>query len=237
MKEILYNGVSSTTIRGLRIKNWSRQFFPQSRDVLEEIEGQDGFVFTPKPLGRKRISITFIGRFSDESERIALIDNVTKWLYSDQLGNLVLGDEPDKYYLGKVIDDTNIEPSYYSGEFTVTFTCQPLKYGNKRDEILLNSSIFTNYGTYVDKNPEVGIILNEDSEVLTITVNETELSYEGPMIGSGSTIKIKDLEFRIDNDLKIFEVDGYFPVIDPGENRIDIDVSAELSVRWQELYL
>lgn len=53
---------------------------------------------------------------------------IADWLASDTWEKLILGDEPDKYYLARVSNEIDLERLTSSGEARVSFVCQPFAY-------------------------------------------------------------------------------------------------------------
>ena len=238
MKSVKYNGKTSQDL-GLRVVGWTRQILPSSRDSLEYIEGVDGPIHIDKPLGSRIVSITFEAKFSNDEERAEVQSKVAQWLFTRQFTKLELSDEPGLYYMAKVLDDSDLDPEYFQAEFEIVFTCQPLKFGAEHDETLFTGTEGTllNPGTY-DSPGLFTIKPTTSATLLEFSVDDTLISYDGD-ISSGDVITInsKSLELRVNGDLMIMEVSGYFPIIKPGESKIITNVISTVSAKWQELHL
>jgi len=53
---------------------------------------------------------------------------IAKWLYSSNWGKLILWDEPDKYYLARIYNESNLDSFINLGEAILEFECQPFAY-------------------------------------------------------------------------------------------------------------
>lgn len=239
MKSVSFNGKSNKDL-GLRVVGWTRQILPSSRDSLEYIEGLDGPVHVSKALGSRIISITFEAKFSNDEERADVQSKVAQWLFTKEFTMLRLSDEPGVYYMAKVMDDSDLNPEYFQAEFEIVFTCQPFKFGIEHDESVFTYDIggtITNPGTY-DSRALFIVTPTISTNYFEFKVNDATISYDGLVVaGNTITIDSKSLEFRLDDDLKIMEVSGYFPVIKPGNNEIEVNIQSNVHATWQELYL
>lgn len=239
MKFVKYNGKTSQDL-GLRVMSWTRQILPSSRDSLEYIEGVDGSIHIDKPLGSRIVSVTFKAKFNNDEERANVQSKVAQWLFTRQFAKLELSDEPDLYYMAKVLDDSDLSPEYFQAEFEIVFTCQPLKFGTRHSENILvddTEGILINPGTY--NSPVIFTIKpTVNMESLMFTVNGITISYDGEISSSDEiVVDSESLEFRINGNLMIMEVSGYFPIIEPGNNTIAINQKSNIYANWQELHL
>ena len=239
MKSVSFNGKTNQDL-GLRVVGWTRQILPSSRDILEYIEGVDGPIHIDKPLGSRIISITFEAKFSNDEERADAQSRVAQWLFTRQFTKLELSDEPGLYYMAKVLDDSDLDPEYFQAEFEIVFTCHPLKFGTEHDKNLFTNSlggVFTNPGTY-DSRGIFTITPTTNADSFELSVNDAVISYDGEVVaGDTVTVDSKSLELRLNGDLMIMEVSGYFPIIKPGSNELVVNVQSDIHVSWQELHL
>ena len=103
---------------------------PAMRVEETEIDGVDGIIF--EDLGyesyEKKIKITITKNNVDE---------IIKWLNGE--GDLVLSNEPDKYYKAKVIEQIDFESLIKYEPIEVTFRVQPFKYEYQEEKAMLTS--------------------------------------------------------------------------------------------------
>lgn len=244
---IIFKSISNEQI-GIEVIGWTRSFLPEIQDELEMVEGLDGAIHLPKPLGMQTITIKFRAFFSSDTERMQVVDKVAWWLFSRNFEKLELSDEPSIYYMAKVLDASDLTPELFTSEFEITFTCQPIKFGEHVEKELIDSNKFINNGTY-DKTPlKITLTMQEYAEVFTVSVNGMEITYDmnkqpdeeerKPIdVGNIVVIDSKELEYRVNGKLKVFELSGYFSYLKQGENIITTSHLADIKVEYQEMYL
>lgn len=239
MNEVKINGVSSRELN-LDIISWSRDFLPTSRDELEYIEGKDGPIHRSKALGSRSLSITFRAYFDTDIERAKVQSDVAEWIFSKNFFKLEPSDEPNIYYMAKVLDDSDLDPELFTSEFTIVFTCQPLKYGANQEFVYSGtSSSFINAGTY-ESAPIITINLWSSTNNLVFTMNGFTISYESDSSLSSTDVIVidgRELEFRVNGNLLVEEIEGHFPVVIKGDNEFSINTTADITIDWQEQYL
>ena len=121
MDNFSFKGISSTSFN-IIVNSLPPISKPAMRVEETEIDGVDGTIF--EDLGYesydKKIKITIT-----ENN----IDKLISWLNGE--GNLVLSNEPDKYYKAKVISKIDFERLIKYEPVEVTFRVQPFKYKNE----------------------------------------------------------------------------------------------------------
>lgn len=239
---VIINDISNEDLPiDVEVIGWKRSLLPESRDELVYVDNIHGSKLKSKPLGNRIIEINFRAYFDNEKERLNTVEHLAKWLYSEGFMKLVLSDEPDVYYLAKVLDDSDLEPQLFTAEFTITFTCQPLKYGEQKTITAEDSSVEFNVDSTYYTAPFIRFITESDENELTVTINGEEISYEDEeKIESNSevTVDVKEKEFRVNGELKVLEIEGYFTYLENGNNKISINKPVrDLTIDWQELYL
>lgn len=78
---------------------------------------------------------------------------IAAWLSSDKYLPLIFDDEPDKYYLAKIYDSSDLKTITRVGEATIKFECRPFAYAlaSTGEDIPLNSEIPLNSKTLLNK--------------------------------------------------------------------------------------
>lgn len=125
---IEYNGINSNSL-GLICEVIYRPILPPMQQKTISISGKSGVI----DFGNNKNNITkiqvYIGFDSDDEMDLRMkAREVAKWLYSDNWGKLILWDEPDKYYLARIYNETNLDSFINLGEAILEFECQPFAY-------------------------------------------------------------------------------------------------------------
>lgn len=131
---------------------------PAMRVEETEIDGVDGIIF--EDLGyesyEKKIKITITKNNADE---------IIKWLNGE--GDLILSNEPDKYYKAKVIEQIDFENLIKYEPVEVTFRVQPFKY-----EYQEKATIFSEQETEEISGTDIQLIDGKITELSIETTSE-----------------------------------------------------------------
>jgi predicted phage tail component-like protein len=137
MNNIIFKGVSSTTLDGLLICELPPISKPAMRTRQTAIDGRDGAVI--EELGyssyNKSIVVGLYGQYD--------INKIIKYFSGE--GELVFSNEPDKVYKATIVDKIDFERLVRYRKAKVTFLVQPFKY--KKDEPMTETETATASGT------------------------------------------------------------------------------------------
>lgn len=114
------NGEKSTSVKGLIIQSLPPISKPKMRTSIETIDGRDGDVVTKLGYSAydKQLSIGLHGDFD--------IDDAISFFDSE--GEVVFGNEPDKYYRYQILDQIDFERLIRFRTAKVKLHVQPFKY-------------------------------------------------------------------------------------------------------------
>lgn len=114
------NGEKSTNVKGLIIQSLPPITKPKMRTSKEEIDGRDGDIITKLGYSAydKEVGIGLHGDF-DIDDAIAFFDSE---------GEVVFGNEPDKYYRYQILDQIDFERLVRFRTAKVKMHVQPFKY-------------------------------------------------------------------------------------------------------------
>lgn len=114
------NGEKSTNVKGLIIQSLPPISKPKMRTSKEEIDGRDGDIITKLGYSayEKQLSIGLHGDF-DIDDAIAFFDSE---------GEVVFGNEPDKYYRYQILEEIDFERLMRFRTAKVKMHVQPFKY-------------------------------------------------------------------------------------------------------------
>lgn len=160
-------------------------------------------------------------------------DAVKAWLAGNE-AELILSNQPDKYYLAHVADQMDIrQEMQVFGKFQVNFRCRPFKYAVDNQEMtLMAAGIITNPGTI---KSEPIILINGDGDI-TLTINGVDIQLTGVSgsITIDSVLKDAYKGTTLQNSL----MNGDFSVLVPGENTISWVgnvTSVQITPNWRWL--
>lgn len=114
------NGEKSTNVKGLIIQALPPITKPKTRTSIEEIDGRDGDIVTKLGYAAydKEVSVGLHGDF-DIDDAIAFFDSE---------GEVVFGNEPDKYYRYQILEQIDFERLIRFRTAKVKMHVQPFKY-------------------------------------------------------------------------------------------------------------
>lgn len=105
---------------------------PISQNLLT-VGGKAGAYDFGNQIGVRQIEIDIKIIMEEENTLPQLLEQLASWLYYDEPKKLVLGDNPNRYYMAKFTGDSDIKESFIVGEGTLTFICtEPYIYGLER---------------------------------------------------------------------------------------------------------
>ncbi|MDF2591402.1 MAG: phage tail component [Clostridia bacterium] len=123
-----YKGTASMIFK-LVCMSIKRPMLAAIRPKSKEIYGKSGIIdygendYSPKPI---IMHIAYKGESYAELRRRAR--EIAAWLSSEQWEKLIINDEPDKYYLARVIGGVDLDTFKKTGQADITFECQPFAY-------------------------------------------------------------------------------------------------------------
>lgn len=227
MNKIIWRGVDSSTIEGLIICELPPITKPKMRAQETTIDGVDGSII--EELGYESY---------DKSLKIGLtynfdVDKVIKYFTGE--GQVVFSNEPNKYYIAKIINQIDYERLLRFKEATVKFRVQPFKYKLNESAITLTESgTVTNVGLEYSK-PIMKITGSGTVEVLVNGL--ATFTYTFPENETEVIIDSEKEDAYLDTALKNRNMTGEFPRLLDGENIISwsgnvTSIVVEPKSRW-----
>lgn len=216
-----FNSVESSSF-DLVCKSVKRPLLPAvkvSRVDISSASGVYDFVGNEYSFRPLTMRITYIG--DDFEELRSRARDIAEWLSTDDWAQLIIHDEPDKYYLAKVTSLVDLTSVYEAGEAEVTFDCQPFAYSITASEYVFDSGPYTvqtdfpfsNSGTRIInyKSPygsESLITIDGSWTTLSLALNGHTLTYDTAVVDGILVIDNIEMEAELDDVNKFSELDG-----------------------------
>ncbi|SDH77614.1 putative phage tail component, N-terminal domain-containing protein [Aneurinibacillus thermoaerophilus] len=181
MSDFTYKGISARSM-GVRIQSKKRPLLPNIRQEYEDIPGRHGsYSFSDGTLEDITIEIECWVKADSRDDLRYRARQIAAWLYSKDKQRLVFDDEPGVFYLGRLVNQIDLEALIRFGKFTLQFRCDPFAYSvQERAEkriIATSPYEFTEIVGGTAPTKPVVVLKNTGSAVLngfTLTV-ETEI--------------------------------------------------------------
>lgn len=213
MNYIIWKNINSNTFSGLLISELPTISKPNMRIQETVIDGVDGSLI--EELGYesydKTIKIGLYGNFD--------INSIINYFNGE--GNVIFSNEPDKYYVAKIIQKIDYEKLLRFKTATITFRVQPYKY--KYQE---SSQIFNNPSTNITV-VNAGLIESKPLIKLTGTgtiefkiANTAIFNYKFPTGETEVVIDSEKQDAYLGTALKNRNMTGEFPILKSGNNII-----------------
>ena len=238
----IFNSVSSKDM-GVKARLTSWQVSGQLRNYTTTVPGKYGVADFGADLDAREIkmecSIFPKGSFL---ELIHLLDDIALWLDpTDGLGELILDDIPDRYFMARIDEKVDCERLLRSaGHFSLKFFCSdPFGYAVNDETFFIDST-----GTHgirrekgnVDSNPVYrikGVLEPSVSNYISITTNGQELKIANATLNEGETLVVDTdkLTAYVEDENGVIVRNGLpylqelnFPSLFVGNNSINISV-------------
>lgn len=214
MNYIIFNKKDSRDIKGLIISELPPITKPNMRAKETVIDGVDGSLI--EELGYESYDKTIVIGLKIGAD----IDKVTEFFTGN--GEIIFSNEPDKYYIARIIKSIDYERMLRYRVAKVTFRVQPFKYNRvevAREATAERSSmIVENLGNHTAKP----IITITGVGTIELTVNNINvLQYTFPHTAGGSVVIDSEKQDAYWGDtLENRNMIGEFPIFEKGNNVI-----------------
>lgn len=180
-----FAGLHSDQFR-LKIMNITRPLTSGITTRTVKVPGRPGVYDMGIEVDELQISIDILLISRDLREIREQVRQIAAWLRNnDQLGKLIFDDEPDKYYMARMMDKTELEEVAWTGRGTIMFFApDPMAYAVNDDQFTTteNKLTFQRKGTASSK-PLLEIV-GESSDMLSgfsIQMNDSQMNVIGSL--------------------------------------------------------
>ncbi len=223
LNTLIFNNKDSLKDLGIGVA--SLPSIPFSLEDIKEykIQGRNGSLIRKYETYQDR-KIVFDLVVIDYSDSAKAYNTISRWLYEIK-DNKLFYDKEDVYFKVKNISIDGLQKQAFYGEglFKVTFIVEPFLYykENQEIEITSNTKIVSPEFAY-DGVPEITILGTGD---ITLLINNKKVLLE--KVENSITINSQLMECYKDKENLNYRMYGEFPILNNGENTIDISGNIE----------
>ena len=230
MNYIIFDNKDSRDIKGLLISELPPISKPNMRAKETVIDGVDGSII--EELGYESYDKTIAIGLKIGAD----VDKVTEFFTGS--GNVIFSNEPDKYYIARVIKNIDYARLLRYRVANVTFRVQPFKYDrvevSRQATSERTSMIVENIGNHTSKP----LITITGTGTVELTVNGNKVcQYSFPADENTVILDSEKQDAYLGNTLKNRNMYGDFPIFKKGNNAISWSgavesVKVERYSRW-----
>lgn len=231
MLKINWKEIDSDTITGLIISELPPISKPKMKTTITKIDGRDGDII--EELGYESYTKSIKVGLSKNYD----IDQVIKYFTGS--GNLIMSNEPDKVYTGRIIEKIDYNKLLRFKTATVKFYIQPYKYKKDEQKVILtiNDETSLNVNNIGLEKSKPIIKLTGSGTVAIRLNNATVFNYTFPENESEVIIDSIEEEAYLNGMYKNRNMSGSFPILEVGENIISwtgslTKIEIEPKSRW-----
>ncbi|ELC8455927.1 phage tail family protein [Clostridium perfringens] len=219
----IFNNKKNTDL-GIKVVKRPNIPIPERNIELKSLKGRDGSLTRDyKTYNDIKISVS-LNFISGENDFINKGAEIADWIYNINDNKLTFSDNDKFYYKVKKIEFNDIERSLkVIGKFIVTFICDPYKYYLENNEIELTNSIKINSPMLVESSKPLITVLGTGD--ITLLINNRKVLLE--KVENKITIDSQLMECYQDKENLNYKMHGEFPILNNGENTIEITGSIE----------
>ena len=157
---------------------------PSISQNLLTVGGKAGAYDFGNNMGTREIAVDVTIVLQEENTLPEKLEQLAEWLYYDEAKELILGDNPNRYYIAKFTGDSNIKESFLIGEGTITFTCtDPFIFGGEIEHQLPEDTTagyeLYNAGTS-ETYPKMEFEITEDLTSFAVVAGEDFIDFGTP---------------------------------------------------------
>ncbi|KIP21139.1 Phage-related protein [Anoxybacillus ayderensis] len=254
-----FDGIRSEELN-IKVLRFRNPALPTFEDNYENVPGRHGSLVFPKEFGTREIEIDCLITHESREKRRQDIRKLSR-IFTRQESKLILSEEPDVYYIGKLAGSFSIDVRKTLSSFTLVFRCQPFRYAIDTRELTFDMDsnsvqYISNHGT-AETYPSFMIqAVFGEIQNPKITINDKYLLHNGVLtpnsaieINTESFLATKSMERDIattgaydtaENNI-LSMIDGEFGAFFPGGNTFAYSSAngqrARIRLVWQERYL
>ncbi len=223
----IYNGISSKDM-GVILKKLPPITKPKKRIEIVQVPGRNGTLHIDENC-YEPINISLECTLKKNIN----VRDITKWLI--EFGTITFSDELDKYYNATITNSIPLERVFrLYREFIIQLELQPI--AQSTQEYIYNCNNTNENTLKIDSSAEMypyikltgtgEVKLTINNKICTVTIDDEYIELDSELQNAYKGVKNK-------ND----KMNGEFPILIPGNNKIQITGNATMQIKYRKAYI
>lgn len=223
----IYNGINSKDM-GVILKKLPPITKPKKRIEIVQVPGRNGTLHIDENC-YEPINISLECTLKKNIN----VRDITKWLI--EFGTITFSDELDKYYNATITNSIPLERVFrLYREFIIQLELQPIAQSNQ--EYVYNCNNTNENTLKIDSSAEMypyikltgtgEVKLTINNKICTVTIDDEYIELDSELQNAYKGVKNK-------ND----KMNGEFPILIPGNNKIQITGNATMQIKYRKAYI
>ena len=223
----IYNGISSKDM-GVILKKLPPITKPKKRIEIVQVPGRNGTLHIDENC-YEPINISLECTLKKNIN----VRDITKWLI--EFGTITFSDELDKYYNATITNSIPLERVFrLYREFIIQLELQPIAQStqeyiyncNNPNENTLKIDSSAEMYPYIKLTGTGEVKLTINNKICTVTIDDEYIELDSELQNAYKGVKNK-------ND----KMNGEFPILIPGNNKIQITGNATMQIKYRKAYI
>jgi phage-related protein len=223
----IYNGISSKDM-GVILKKLPPITKPKKRIEIVQVPGRNGTLHIDENC-YEPINISLECTLKKNIN----VRDITKWLI--EFGTITFSDELDKYYNATITNSIPLERVFrLYREFIIQLELQPIAQStqeyvyncNNTNENTLKIDSSAEMYPYIKLTGTGEVKLTINNKICTVTIDDEYIELDSELQNAYKGVKNK-------ND----KMNGEFPILIPGNNKIQITGNATMQIKYRKAYI
>lgn len=223
----IYNGISSKDM-GVILKKLPPITKPKKRIEIVQVPGRNGTLHIDENC-YEPINISLECTLKKNIN----VRDITKWLI--EFGTITFSDELDKYYNATITNSIPLERVFrLYREFIIQLELQPIAQStqeyvyncNNTNENTLKIDSSAEMYPYIKLTGTGEVKLTINNKICTVTIDDEYIELDSELQNAYKGVKNK-------ND----KMNGEFPILIPGNNKIKITGNATMQIKYRKAYI
>lgn len=226
--------INNELANGIYVKSVSKPTTAGYYYTTTNIPNTNNTIYTTSGLQDKKIVVVFLIYAKSRQEKRQRINSLLKGWVGNESGRLVLGDDPDVYYIARILDEVKENETDEGTEVAVTFLTSALKYSFVETINSIAQGVTSKTIVYTGDYKALPIIEATGTGTITISTNGNSFS----LVLANETVIVDCKELIVHDanyNSKIDKFTGDFVELYEGNNTVSVTGNTNVAIKIRHI--